>query len=56
MNDPQPAWTDVTYFRMFLDNPIEAQKYIDNDVNPYMLFDIAKASLNPGNKPNYELF
>ena len=56
MNDPQPAWTDVTYFRMFLDNPIEAQKYIDNDVNPYMLFDIAKASLNPGNKPNYELW
>ena len=56
MNDPQPAWSDVTYFRMYLDNPIEAQKYVDKKMNPYMLFDIAKASLNPGKKPNLELW
>jgi len=56
MNDPQPAWSDVTYFRMYLDNPIAAQEYVDKSINPYMLFDIAKASLNPGNKPNTELW
>lgn len=56
MNDPQPAWSDVTYFRMYLDNPLAAQEFVDKATNPYMLFDIAKASLNPGAKPNVELW
>ncbi len=57
MNDPQPAWTDVTFFRMYLDNPIAAQEFVDSkSTNPYMLFDIAKSSLNPGKKPNKELW
>ncbi len=56
MNDPQPAWSDVTYFRMYIDNPIASKKFIPKGTNPYMLFDIAKASLNPGAKPNIELW
>lgn len=56
MNDPQPAWTDVTFFRMYLDNPLAAQSVLKGNFAPYMLFDVAKSSLNPGGKPNMELW
>ncbi|MBQ9731022.1 MAG: maltodextrin glycosyltransferase [Bacilli bacterium] len=56
INDPQPSWDDVTYFRMYLDNPISSKPYVDKNINPYLLFDVAKSSLNPGNKPNKKLW
>ena len=57
INDPQPSWDDVTYLRMYLDNPISSKEYInENELNPYILYDVAKSSLNPGNKPNKELW
>lgn len=56
INDPQPSWDDVTYFRMYLDNPISSNPYVDKNANPYVLFDVAKSSLNPGNKPNKKLW
>ncbi len=57
MNDPQPAWSDVTFFRLFLDDPLAAQPFLkDKKHNPYMLFDVAKSSLNPGGKPNKALW
>ena len=59
INDPQPAWNDVTYFRLYLDHPVNSQPYLeelDFEVEPYLLFDVAKASLNPGSVPNQELW
>ncbi|NLC42129.1 MAG: alpha-amylase [Erysipelothrix sp.] len=59
INDPQPAWNDVTYFRMYMDHPVNSQPYLDNldfEVAPYLLFDIAKSSLNPGSVVNTELW
>jgi glycosidase len=56
MNDPQPAWSDVTFFRMYLDHPNAAKPFLKSQKIPYMLFDIAKASLNPGSEPNIELW
>ena len=54
INDPQPAWSDVTFFRMYLDHPINSQPYLDElgTFEPYILFDVAKCSLNPGSIPN----
>lgn len=58
INDPQPAWSDVTFFRLYLDHPIASTKYLKEigKVNPYILYDVAKASYNPGNKINQPLW
>lgn len=57
INDIQPPWTDVTFFRMFMDHPLETKKYLkDKDTPPYILFDTIKANLFPGEKPNTELW
>lgn len=58
INDPQPAWSDVTYFRLYLDHPVNSQPYLKElgEFEPYVLFDVAKSSLNPGKKPNKELW
>lgn len=58
INDPQPAWSDVTYFRLYLDHPLNSQPYLDKlgHFEPYVLFDVAKASYNPGSKPNKPLW
>lgn len=58
INDPQPAWTDVTYFRLYLDHPNESKKYLKEigEVSPYILYDVAKASYNPGNIINQPLW
>ncbi len=58
INDPQPAWSDVTFFRMYLDHPINSQPFLKElgTFEPYILFDVAKCSLNPGAKPNMPLW
>ncbi len=57
INDIQPPWTDVTFFRMYLDHPIETSKFLeDKNVAPYILFDTIKSNLYPGHKPNKELW
>lgn len=58
INDPQPAWSDVTFFRMYLDHPINSQPYLNElgTFEPYILFDVAKCSLNPGAQPNMPLW
>ncbi len=57
INDTQPPWTDVTFFRMFMDHPKDNIKYLKNKkANPYILFDTIKANLFPGNVPNQELW
>ncbi|ABR30325.1 maltodextrin glycosyltransferase [Thermosipho melanesiensis] len=56
INDPQPTWDDVTFLRLYLDNPIDAQEYIPEDQKPYILFDVIKSSKFPGSIPNKDLW
>lgn len=57
INDPQPAWEDVTFLRLYLSHPKEALKYIDEkNQPPYVLFDVIKSSLFPGEVKNEELW
>ncbi|ONN27600.1 maltodextrin glycosyltransferase [Thermosipho affectus] len=56
INDPQPTWDDVTFLRLYLDNPADAKDYISKDQKPYILFDVIKSSKFPGNVPNKELW
>ncbi|WP_306599740.1 hypothetical protein [Geothrix sp. 21YS21S-2] len=58
INDPQPAWNDVTFFRMYLDHPVASVPFLDQDYAPYILFDVIKANLYQGkvrNEPLWEL-
>jgi len=56
LNDPQPTWDDVTFYRLFLDHPDVAKPFVGDDQPPYVLFDVIKASRFPGSKPNRELW
>lgn len=56
VNDPQPVWSDVTFLRMYLDHPTLAKNFIDEKQPPYILFDVAKSNLHPGEKENRELW
>lgn len=58
INDPQPAWSDVTFFRLFLDHPLNSQPFLEKigHVEPYILFDVAKSSYNPGSVINQPLW
>ncbi len=57
INDVQPPWTDVTFFRMFLDHPQATVGYLKSkSTPPYILFDTIKANLYPGKEPNLELW
>ena len=56
INDIQPPWSDVTYFRLYLDDPEYTKKYLKIKHNPYILCDTIKCNLYPGTKPNMELW
>ncbi len=56
INDPQPTWDDVTFLRLYMDHPKAARKFVSEDQPPYILFDVIKASMFPGEKPNTELW
>jgi len=56
INDPQPPWSDVTFFRFYFDHPKVSKKYLDKNQAPYILYDTIKTNLYPGAKPNQELF
>lgn len=57
INDPQPPWTDVTFFRMYLDHPNQTKKFLDDPKRPpYILFDTIKNDMYQGTKPNIELW
>lgn len=56
INDPQPAWTDVTFFRLYLDDPVKTKDLCKIKHNPYILFDVAKSNLYPGKVPNKPLW
>lgn len=58
INDPQPPWSDVTYFRLYRDHPPESASLLkDPDRQaPYVLFDTIKCNLFPGREPNRPLW
>jgi hypothetical protein len=58
INDLQPPWSDVTYFRLYLDHPPESTALLEDPQRqpPYVLFDTIKCNLFPGRKPNRELW
>ena len=56
LNDTQPAWTDVTYIKYYLDRNSVAKKYVSDDVPPYILQDGAKLSLFPAKDKIEELW
>ncbi len=56
INDPQPTWDDVTFLRLYMDPPKAAKRFLDYDQPPYILFDVIKASLFPGDEENVELW
>lgn len=55
-NDPQPAWTDVTYLKFYHDNAPEIQKKISKDQPPYIMQDGASLSMFHGEDKNTELW
>jgi len=56
INDPQPPWSDVTYLRLYLDNPIKSAKFVGKDQPPYILFDIIRGNVFKGKIKNIELW
>lgn len=56
INDNQPPWNDVTFLRMYMDHPKEAKKYLKEDQPPYVLYDVIKSSIMPGEEPNKDLW
>jgi len=57
INDSQPPWTDVTFFRMYKDIPKETIGFLDTtDRPPYILFDTIKSNMYHGEIPNMELW
>ncbi len=57
INDPQPPWTDITFFRMYKDFPKETVQFLDTtDRAPYILFDTIKSNMYHGLEPNMKLW
>lgn len=57
INDPQPPWSDVTYFRLFLDHPTAAAPYVSEaNLAPYILFDSIKSNQFRGDQINEPLW
>lgn len=59
INDIQPPWSDVTFFRMYLDHPVASLKFTGDQADqlaPYILFDTIKSNLYPGKLPNQPLW
>lgn len=62
VNDPQPPWSDITFFRLYLDHPVESEMELKKHlpegetVPPYILFDTIKCNWYQGNIPNMELW
>ena len=57
INDPQPPWTDITFFRMYKDFPKETVQFLDTtDRAPYILFDTIKSNMYHGLEPNIKLW
>lgn len=56
INDTQPPWDDITFLRMYMSHPKEAEKFINENQPPYILYDVIKSSLFPGEEKNEKLW
>lgn len=56
INDVQPIWTDIAFFRLFKDPSPLVRPYLPEGQPPYVLFDTIKCNLYPGEEPNRELW
>ncbi|WP_217593258.1 alpha-amylase [Cohnella sp. GbtcB17] len=56
INDVQPIWTDITFWRLYRDTAPAARPFIREDQPPYVLFDTIKCNYYPGEEPNRELW
>lgn len=56
LNDFQAPWQDVTYIKMSFDTHDQAKKYVRAENPPYIMQDIAKASVCCGREKNKELW
>lgn len=56
INDPQDPWSDVTFFRLYLDDPKETRSFLKIKHNPYILFDSIKTNIYSGDIKNQELW
>lgn len=56
INDPQPAWSDVTFLRFYFDNTENVRKKFGENFSPMIAQDGIKCSSFPGSEPNTELW
>lgn len=56
INDVQPIWTDITFYRLYKDVSPQTKPYISADQAPYVLFDTIKCNYYPALEPNRELW
>ncbi|WP_438496527.1 alpha-amylase [Paenibacillus sp. IHBB 3054] len=56
INDVQPIWTDVAFFRLYNDPSPLVRSYLPEGQPPYVLFDTIKCNVYPGEEPNGELW
>lgn len=56
VNDVQPIWTDITFYRLFKDHAPQVRDLVPPNQPPYVLFDTIKCNMYPGTEPNRELW
>ena len=56
LNDFQDMWRDVTYVKLSFDQNETAKRYLGGNYAPYIMQDVAKASVCCGMEKNVELF
>ncbi len=56
INDPQPAWSDVTFLKYYFDNTENVKKKFGENHPPMIAQDGIKCSVFKGEKPNTELW
>lgn len=56
INDPQPSWDDITFLRLYLDEPEVRDGFFDETVPPFLFFDEIKSNFYPGKEANTGLW
>ena len=51
INDVQPIWTDITFWKLYMDNNPWASKYLSKDQPDYVMFDTIKTNKFPAKEP-----
>ena len=56
INDVQPIWTDITFWKLYMDNNPWAAKCTLEDQPDYVMFDTIKTNKFPASVPNQQLW